>query len=135
MKARVAAEGIAAVRCEGGEIVALAAGGLLRVDGPGLSIALESPEDVALMKIDGKWHGVWQTADTVGPLPAALSALTSHWIRLALPNGRKRIKYAPLIPHGARSYPARAASVVGLQQRMKLPFVLVSLALDRRLMP
>ena len=92
VKARVAAEGIVAVRCEGGEIVALAAGGLLRVEGPGLSIALESPEDVALMKIGGKWHGVWQTADMVGPLPAALSALTSHWIRLALPNGRKRIK-------------------------------------------
>ena len=87
VKVRIAAEGIAAVRCEGEEVVALAAGGLSHVDGPGLSIALKSPEDVALIKIDGKWHGVWQTADTVGHLPTELAALTSHWIRLAVPNG------------------------------------------------
>ena len=39
-----------------------------------------------MIEFDGKWHGVWQTADTVGPFPAELAALTSHWIRLAVPN-------------------------------------------------
>ncbi|MBR4611466.1 MAG: hypothetical protein IKO40_01990, partial [Kiritimatiellae bacterium] len=85
VKASVAAEGVAAIRAEGGEIVALAAGGLKRVDGPGLAIELGRPENVALLKIDGEWHGVWQTSTPCAPLPAELAALTPHWIRLVVP--------------------------------------------------
>ena len=85
VKVELAAEGLAAVRAEKGQIVALAAGGLRRVQAPGLSLALDRPEDVVLLKIDGEWHGIWQTADANGPVPAPLAALTSHWMRLILP--------------------------------------------------
>ncbi len=86
VKAELEAEGLAAVRAENGQVVALAAGGLRRVAGPGLALALDRPEDVALLKIGGEWHGVWQTADAKGPIPAPLAALTTHWTRLVLPS-------------------------------------------------
>jgi hypothetical protein len=66
-------------------VVALAAGGLTRVEGPGLALALDRPEDVALLKIDGEWHGIWQTSEADKPIPATLAAFTPHWIRLLLP--------------------------------------------------
>ena len=86
VKVELAAEGLAAVRAENGQVTALAAGGLRRVAGPGLSLALDRPEDVVLLKIDGEWHGIWQTADANGPVPAPLAALTTHWMRLVLPS-------------------------------------------------
>ena len=86
VKVELAAEGLAAVRAENGQVTALAAGGLRRVAGPGLSLALDRPEDVVLLKIDGEWHGIWQTADANGPVPAPLAALTAHWVRLILPS-------------------------------------------------
>jgi hypothetical protein len=49
-------------------------------------LALDRPEDVVLLKIDGEWHGIWQTADANGPVPAPLAALTAHWMRLVLPS-------------------------------------------------
>ena len=84
-KIAVAAEGLCAVRAENGQLVALAAGGLTRVDGPGLALALDRPEDVVLLKIDGEWHGIWQTPHADGPIPAPLAALTPRWIRLLVP--------------------------------------------------
>ena len=84
-KFAVAAEGLCAVRAENGQLAALAAGGLTRVDGPGLALTLNQPEDVVLLKIDGEWHGIWQTPHADKPIPAPLAALTSHWIRLILP--------------------------------------------------
>ena len=84
-KVSVMAEGLCAIRVEGGQIVALAAGGLTRVEGPGLMLALDRPEDVALLKIDREWHGVRQTPDADRPVPDALAALTPHWIRLVVP--------------------------------------------------
>ena len=86
VKVELEAEGLAAVRAENGQVTALAAGGLQRVAGPGLALALERPEDVVLLKVDGEWHGIWQTADADGPIPAPFAALTSHWIRLILPS-------------------------------------------------
>ena len=86
VKVELAAEGLAAVRAENGQVTALAAGGLTRVQGSGLALALERPEDVVLLKIDGEWHGIWQTADADGPIPAPLAALTPHWMRLILPS-------------------------------------------------
>ena len=86
MKVELAAEGLAAVRAENGQVTALAAGGLRHVAGPGLSLALDRPEDVMLLKIGGEWHGIWQTADVNGPVPAPLAALTTHWMRLVLPS-------------------------------------------------
>ena len=85
VKAEVEAQGLCAVRAEKGEVVALAAGGLKRISAPGLAISLEKPEDVVLLKIDGTWHGVWQTEERTAPVPERLAALTSHWIRLLLP--------------------------------------------------
>ena len=84
-KVSVTAEGLCAVRAENGQIVALAAGGLTRVDGPGLALTLDQPEDVVLLKIDGEWHGIWQTPEPDKPVPAPLAALTWHWIRLVKP--------------------------------------------------
>lgn len=55
------------------------------MEGPGLSLQLDKPEDVALLKIDGEWHGVWQTATPDAPIPAPLQALCRHWTKLALP--------------------------------------------------
>ena len=85
VKVEVEAEGLAAVRAENGQVTALAAGGLRRVAGPGLALALDRPEDVVLLKIGGEWHGIWQTIDANGPIPAPLAALTKHWMRLVLP--------------------------------------------------
>ena len=86
VKVLVAAEGVAAVRCENGEVAALACGALSRIEGPGISLSLEKPEDVALVKIGGVWRGVWQTADAAAPLPKPLEAVTPHWIRLLMPH-------------------------------------------------
>ena len=85
VKVEVEAEGLAAVRAENGQVTALAAGGLRRVAGPGLALALDRPEDVVLLKIGGEWHGIWQTADANGPIPAPLAAIATHWMRLILP--------------------------------------------------
>ena len=85
-KVSVVAEGLCAVRAEKGQVAALAAGGLTRVEGPGLALALERPEDVVLLKIDGEWHGIWQTPEANKPIPDQLAALTPHWIRLLLPS-------------------------------------------------
>ena len=84
-KFAVAAEGLCAVRAENGQLVALAAGGLTRGDGPGLALTLDQPEDVALLKVDGEWHGIWQTPEPDKPVPSPLAALTRHWIRLVKP--------------------------------------------------
>ena len=70
---------------EKGSVVAIASGALTKVEGPGLSLQLDKPEDVALLKIDGEWHGVWQTATPDAPIPAPLQALCRHWTKLALP--------------------------------------------------
>ena len=85
-KIAVAAEGLCAVRAENGQLVALAAGGLTHADGPGLALALDRPEDVVLLKINGEWRGIWQTSHTDKPIPAPLAALTPHWIRLLVPS-------------------------------------------------
>ena len=85
VKADCVAEGLCAVRAEKGEIVAVAAGGLVQVEGPGLSLKLNKPEDIVLLKIDGEWHGVWQTAKADAPVPAELQALTGRWTKLILP--------------------------------------------------
>ena len=84
-KIAFAAEGLFAARAEKGEVVAVAAGAFRKVEGPGLSLRLDEPEDVALLKIGGEWHGVWQTAMPEKPVPAALQALCRHWTKLALP--------------------------------------------------
>ena len=46
VKVLVAAEGVAAVRCENGEVAALACAALSRIEGPGISLSLEKPEDI-----------------------------------------------------------------------------------------
>ena len=83
------AEGIAAVLCENREVTAFAGGGVTHVEGAGLSLSLERPEDVALLKIGGRWCGVWQTADATAQIPSPLAALTGHWVRLLLPEHLK----------------------------------------------
>ena len=80
------AEGLFAVRLDAkGQIEALAAGGLRKVSAPGFTLTLDTPEDVALVKRNGKWHGLWQTKDTKAEVPSALKGITSEWTRLRLP--------------------------------------------------
>lgn len=66
-----AAEGVFAARLgKDGNLEALAAGGLRRVEAPGLSLALDNPEDVALVRRDGRWQGLWLTTRRLADLPA-----------------------------------------------------------------
>lgn len=85
VQAAVEAEGVCVFRSDGGIATAFAAGGLRRVSAPGLELELEHPEDIVVLKIDGAWHGVWQTRNPAAELPKALAALTPHWIRLVRP--------------------------------------------------
>jgi len=73
------------VRLDGnGEIAAMAAGGLKRFGGPGLSIDLDERIDLALWRsADGQWQGVLQ--GLTGPIPPALQAITQDWTRLRAP--------------------------------------------------
>jgi hypothetical protein len=79
------AVGVAAVRLENdGKVEAMAAGGLKSFKGGGMSIELPERADVALWRdAKGKWHGVLQ--DWTKPVPAALTAITAEWQRLAVP--------------------------------------------------
>ena len=79
------AVGLVAARCApNGELQALAAGGLRRFDSRRFRLELDAPLDLALWRDGaGRLHGAVQ--DLVGPLPAALTALTDDWLRLAIP--------------------------------------------------
>ena len=82
VKIRYAARGLFAARCEDGELTGLAAGELRSMSLPGFSLSLQTPEDVALVKIGGVWHGTWQTADLAAPIPPQLAAITPNWVKL-----------------------------------------------------
>lgn len=77
--------GIGAVRLDKkGKLAAMAAGGLKSFRGGGVSIGLPERVDVALWRDDrGRMRGVIQ--GWTGPIPAALTALTADWLRLAVP--------------------------------------------------
>jgi hypothetical protein len=77
--------GLAAVRLAAdGSLEAMAVGGLKRFRAGKLQIVLEKPADVALWRdAEGKLRGSLQ--DSSGPVPAPLAALTSDWVRLAVP--------------------------------------------------
>ena len=76
------ARGLFAARCEKGVLVAVAGGEVERVEAPGFSLRLDAPADFALVRINGKWHGVWQTDRMDSPVPPPLMRITPHWIRL-----------------------------------------------------
>lgn len=77
--------GVAAVRLDRkGEVAALAAGGMRHFGSPNLKIWLGQPIDLAVWRgAQDEWRGVVQGWN--GPLPEALSGLTTNWIRLRLP--------------------------------------------------
>ena len=79
------AVGVAAVRLDkDGRLEALAAGALKSFRGGGVTIELLEPIDVALWRdARAQMHGVVQGWS--GPIPAALSNITSDWQRLAVP--------------------------------------------------
>ena len=80
------AEGLFAVRLDAeGQVEALAAGGLRKVSAPGFTLTLDTPEDVVLVRRNGKWRGLWQTKDTKAEVPSALKGITPEWTRLRLP--------------------------------------------------
>jgi len=79
------AVGVAAVRlAAGGELEALAAGGLKRFQTGAITIELPERADIAIWRDGaGQLRGVLQGSD--GPVPAVLTALTPNWLRLAVP--------------------------------------------------
>lgn len=82
------AEGVMAVHVDGsGRLDRLAAGGLRRISAGDFALALDKPVDVALVRLDDGWRGLWQTDDAGEPLPDALARLSGHWTRLILPSG------------------------------------------------
>ena len=80
-----AATGVCAVRVENGAVVALAAGALRSVKGPGLELKLDVPTDVVLVKRNGKWRGLVQVPTAETAIPSALAQLTDDWRRLVQP--------------------------------------------------
>ncbi|HUT24400.1 MAG TPA: hypothetical protein VM492_08675, partial [Sumerlaeia bacterium] len=87
-EAEIDAQGVAAVRLgDDGELQAMVAGGLKRFRAGALEIVLDRRVDVALWRDDdGQMRGVLQ--DWEGPVPASLTALTPHWLRLEVPPPR-----------------------------------------------
>lgn len=83
------AVGVLAVRLsDDGSVDALAAGGLTRFEGAGLSLTFDIPVDIAFWHdADGKPKGALQ--DWNGAVPESLHALTSNWLRLASPPAYK----------------------------------------------
>ena len=79
------ATGVLTVRLDKtGQLEALAAGGLSRIQVDALSLVLDPPLDLALRRdASGRWQGLVQ--DLVGPVPPALLRLTSAWERRATP--------------------------------------------------
>lgn len=82
---RAEAEGILAARFDGdGALEALAAGGLKQFNGGGVSLAFETPVDLAYWHdASGQARGALQNWS--GAVPASLLALTSDWLQLATP--------------------------------------------------
>jgi hypothetical protein len=78
--------GVAAVRlADDGRLEAMAAGGLKSFRAGAQELELDRRVDVALWRdAQGNYRGVVQDWD--GPLPAALTALTPNWLRLAVPS-------------------------------------------------
>ena len=79
------AVGVAAVRLsKDGKLEAMAAGSLRYFKTGLVEITLDQPADVALWQdAKGTMQGVLQ--DYQGPVPASLEAITSHWLRVAVP--------------------------------------------------
>ena len=81
----VDAIGVVGVRLRtDGSLAALAAGGLKHFAVGGVTFQLDRPADLALWRdAKGELHGVLQGWE--GPVPPSLSALTTDWLRLAVP--------------------------------------------------
>jgi len=79
------AVGVAAVRLDSsGQIAAMAAGGLKLLVCGDMRIELPERMDMALWRNrQGQWQGVLQGHS--GPVPDALTQLTTNWSRLRLP--------------------------------------------------
>jgi hypothetical protein len=81
---RIDAIGMAAARLDAeGRIEAFAAGGLKRIEAPGLTIELPERIDVAFWHEDGRPRGVIQGA--TNSVPSALAELTENWQYLRPP--------------------------------------------------
>lgn len=80
----VEAVGVVGVRLDGaGRVDALACGALASFEGPGLSLRLNPPLDLALWRTDEGWEGVVQGGADV--LPEELTRLTSRWTQVRVP--------------------------------------------------
>ena len=71
----------AALLC-GALLSGAALGEVSQIEAPGFFLSLDAPADIALVKIGGEWHGVWQTPDMSAPVPSPLLRVTSHWVKL-----------------------------------------------------
>jgi hypothetical protein len=86
----IEAVGVAAIRlADDGTLEALAAGGLKHFQTGKMQLTLPEPTDLALWRNrEGRMQGVVQ--DLKGPIPLPLAALTSDWLRLAVPEPSTR---------------------------------------------
>ena len=112
VKVAYSARGLFAARVENGKLVAFCGGEVTRVKGGGISLELEKPADISMVKVGerwpggrvssraekgtggrvssraekddegGKWCGVYQTDDGDSPVPAELMTLTQRWVEL-----------------------------------------------------
>lgn len=82
VKVAYAARGLFAARVIDGGLDGFCGGEVLCVKAPGLSLVLDKPADLSLVRIGGEWHGVWQTPDMDTPLPSQLLGITTRWTKL-----------------------------------------------------
>jgi hypothetical protein len=102
VKVAYSARGLFAARVENGKLVAFCGGEVTRVKGGGISLELEKPADISMVKVGngewgtggrvssraekddegGMWCGVYQTDDGDSSVPAELMKLTQRWVKL-----------------------------------------------------
>lgn len=93
LKVEYSARGMFAARAKAGELLALAGGEVSYVRTKDFELRLNEPTDIALVKIDGTWHGVWQNADYQKPVPAELVSVTPNWVRLRGVRTDRRVRF------------------------------------------
>ena len=76
------ATGLCAVRFDANGFLEAAAGCIKRLQTKDFSFEYGGGVDIALLRVDGEWRGLWVTEDLDAPVPERLQAITKKWIRL-----------------------------------------------------
>lgn len=76
------ATGLCAVRFDANGFLEAVAGCIKRLQTKGFSFEYGGGVDIALLRMDGEWRGLWVTEDLAAPVPERLLAITKKWIKL-----------------------------------------------------